>query len=183
MRDMPACEVSVEVRTSARLRHRASQGGFMLLVVLGTVLFLSIVGLAIMSFTVTSSKIATSLTGSSANLRAIDAALEIAVNTIRSAPIPEGPPVGTCENQTTNYTDTQTNEAFTVKCTDGETPTPAGRTIDLVVTRSSGGITLGQARVKIADKVNETTVAGYSVEVCDWQLGVDVAPTLKSCPS
>jgi len=184
MRQLPACVEADEAQASSRARRRRrslgcrDERGFMLIFVLATILFVSLIGLAVMSYTATSGRIAVSLTGTSASLRAVDAALELGVNNIRSAPIPSG---GSCVSQTTNYTDTQLNEGFTVQCSDGATPNDDRRIIDLIVTKSGGGITLGQARIKIIDKVFGTSVAGYAVEVCDWQLGIDVAPTLGAC--
>ncbi len=150
----------------------------MLIFVLATILFVSIIGLSLMSYTVTSGKIAARLTGTSKTLHAIDAALELGLNNIRTKPRPND---GSCTGETTNYTDSQTNESYTVQCSDGAAPTEQRRIIDLIVTKAGGGITLGQARAKITDKVFSTAIAGYSVEVCDWQLGIDVAPTLGTC--
>jgi hypothetical protein len=164
-------------RASMYSARRRGQRGFVLLAVLGIVFFFAIVGVAVMAMTQTTGNVVVGLTSATQSSRESDSALEAAANYFRT----QGTPGVSCANPAT--APPNAFEGISVACTDGVAPNPDFRVLDLVAT--SGGVTTGKARVKVNDKADvvDLPVPGYSIEVCDWEIGTDAATgALDDCP-
>ena len=153
---------------------RSSQDGFVLLLVLGVVLVLSIVGLAMLGLVSTTSSATGAYAGADNRLRDIDGALETAVHEWRTDPDIVG---HTCSGETLAI------RTYVVTCTDAATPWSNGvRVMDVVATTTTGTRKEGAARVRVVDVVDNVSVVGYSIEVCDWLLGAtEAAHALDGC--
>lgn len=157
---------------SPRSPAHVRQDGFVLMMVLGVMLMLSIIGLALLGLVSTTATATGSSIELGSALRDVDGALESAVQTWRDDASLVS--LGTCGGKTTTYRD------LTISCGDAAPFTPEQRIMNLTATRSGG--VAGMARVRITDKVNGQPVLGYSIEVCDWLLGSDAtSANLRGC--
>lgn len=168
-----------------RAGRSTEEAGFALMVVLGVVLFLSIAGLAVMSLTVAANGASGSLTKASDATRAIDSAFEQAIQKWRVDPALVN---ASCAAATSPDTPIQrATDVVKVTCADGLPPTADIRVLDLTATRvpaiGGSGPVVGLARVKITDRINGSSITGYSIVVCDWILGNPGARALKACPT
>lgn len=157
------------------------------MVVLGVVLFLSIAGLAVMSLTVTANGASGSLTKASDATRAIDSAFEQAIQKWRVDPALVN---ASCAAATSPDTPIQrATDLIKVTCSHDPLllPTADARVLDLTATRipaiGGSGPRVGLARVKITDRINGSSITGYSIVVCDWILGDPGTRELKACPT
>lgn len=154
----------------------------MLAFVLAALLFLTITGMALASFAVTSSKASTTYVKVSERLREIDGVLEFAAQTWRNDD--EIRLLDTCEQDSAGQPVAITRDGYTATCFDapGVAWTPELRVMDIEVEEVSSGAVLGTARVRVVDVVNNVSVLGYSLEVCDWLLGTsNVKHGLRGC--
>jgi hypothetical protein len=165
----------LSTRASIRRRWRRGQQGFVLVAVLGIVFFFAVVGMAVMAMTQSTGKVVVGLASATQSTRESDGALEAAANYYRT----NGSPGVSCADPATAAP--PPFDTTSVSCTDGVALNPDFRVIDLVASR--GGLTTGMARVKINDKADVVgvPVPGYSIEVCDWEIGTD-AGSLDDCP-
>lgn len=165
----------------------------MLITVMGLLFVCAIIGLAILSFTQTSAKVVSSAAESTESTRAIDGALEQSISQFRLDVTAVG---ASCADGSGNPKKVvNANEAsgnfvvgtreFTVKCDDStgaSTDWNNGlRDVIMTVTYSGQTRIVGRARVKIRDVTNNTQLPGYTLAVCDWQLGAAVSTTLNGC--
>ena len=177
---------------------RRAQSGFVLAIVLGLLFVFSIIGLALMSMTNSTNKVVTGLAAATESMRSVDGALESAVAVVRITPVnPFSGTVGTsCAGKVKNPAEVDENfvvgtKRFVVTCTDSTLFTTGSASVtdyangsrDMVLTASPDGSSdvVGRARIKVQDQTNNTSVIGYTLEVCDWQLGAAVSSTLNGC--
>jgi hypothetical protein len=180
-------------RASTRPKRGGGQGGFVLLLVLGVVFFFSIVGVAIMDMTMTSARLvdpAHGLAAATQSTHDSDGALETAVEWFRG----KGPIWATsqgrandCAAEAAEIPDPgiTPGHAYTFTCTHpsltSPNPSPDFRVLDIVA--SQDGFEVARARVRYTDVANGLALDGYTVEVCDWQLGETVSEELHGCSS
>jgi len=152
------------------------QRGSVLYAVLAIVFFLSLAGLAIMKMTHTSGNVATGTKQTSASIRHVDAALERALNAVRSDETEPCPPT-----VFTGYDDPTDPEIGTIDVTcAAASGTPVAGERHLVLTATAGSDTVGRATVRILDRLDSgVPLRGQGVEVCDWIIG-NGAP--DACP-
>lgn len=156
--------------------HRRTDDGFVLLMVLGVILLLSIVGLAMLGLASTTASATGAYANANTHLRDIDGALETAVHEWRT----DLDIVGhSCTGKTLVV------RTYLMTCTDAATPWSGGvRVMDVVATLTTGTRREGAARVRVVDVVDNVRVDGYSIEICDWLLGAaEATQTLDGCLS
>lgn len=184
---VPGVGAGKDLRVIARGRApRHDEGGFILLYVLGTVVMLSIMGLAILSYTFTASKTTGGLSEAVVQMRVTDAAMDKAAQDLRTNPSIVGAAPKTCASELTVYPVPGSTDEIQVSCSDATPFTATSRTMNLLAVRHpqvGADTTAGVARILITDVANNgTPVAGYSIEVCDWLLGSTYGVAdLKGC--
>jgi hypothetical protein len=159
-----------------RSRGRGQQG-FVLLVVLGVVFFFAFVGVFIMRQTMLSGTVVTNLASSTVSTHEYDGALETAVNWYRK----NGAPGADCGPEAASITDPQLPAGYSFSCHNPIAPDSTFRVLDIDVTKD--GFEVGRARVRFTDMANGLDLPGYTVEVCDWQLGEQLTTDLNQCVS
>lgn len=168
---------------NARPSGPGGQGGWALATVLGAMLFLTIITVAILAYVLAGLRLTKASIDSADRIRAIDGAMETGLQRVRSD-------ITTCATLNTAV------QGYEVTCIDDPgSPVDTGstevRSLKLIAEKSDGSIA-GQAKVRIVDLVvNEADPGlgtprqlsvGYTVEVCDWQLGGKAAAKpLKDC--
>jgi hypothetical protein len=163
-------------RASIRRRsRRRDQAGFVLLLVLGVVFFFSLVGLFILNETTLSSNVVTNLASSTASTHEYDGALESAVNWYRQ----DGVPGADCGSEAASVSDPQMPAGYSFTCHNPIPPDTTFRVLDIEAMK--GGFEVGRARVRFTDVANGLDLPGYTVEVCDWQLGEQLTTDLNQC--
>lgn len=179
---------------------RSNQGGFILAYVLGAVLFLSIIGLAILSMTVTATNVSVGMLDTAARSHAIDAGLEETVQRIRHFDDPDegAATLDYCNGIGVVYTAPDTGAELEAQCTSSvaffdDQNREVGRLVHLGVSEAGGSRLLGNAVVRIVDYVYDDRVApgrpqslvrpvGYDVQVCSWRIGVQNVVANAGCP-
>jgi hypothetical protein len=178
---------------SARARFRRSHGrdqqGFVLVLVLGVVFFFALVGAAILSQTTTSGRVVTHLASSTATTREYDGALEKAVSWFRTQASHDN---ADCTNPAPNVPDPALGPtpnpwlpagSYTFSCIPGSVPPGQEDLMRLLeIDVSKDGFLVARAQVRFHDKTDSgVDLLGYTVEVCDWQLGDQVNTGLQDC--
>lgn len=161
---------------------RRDAGGYILMYVLGALLFLTIIGFAVIAMTYTATNVSTSMLETTANIHSLDSALEEAVNSLRLVEddAPDADPSATEQRcpLVGIYVDTESGKPIDVDC---ETSGPEGlRTVRLDANIRGGDVT-AQAVVRFHDSVDGRPNHGFRVEVCDWRLGRN-ATAPQECP-
>jgi type II secretory pathway pseudopilin PulG len=172
-------------RARSRRSSRRDQHGFVLLAVLGVILFVSLVGAAILSMTMLSGNVVANLASTTESTRQFDGALASAVAWFRTNgpssvdpndPIPvdcatqSPPPFTPGANPSGDPGNPSPPQPYTFTCTSPTAPTLQSRVLDIAASDPSGFV-VGRARVRFTDQANGLPLDGYTVEVCDWQLG------------
>lgn len=172
---------------------RPNQDGFVLIIVLGLVFVCAVIGLAVLSLTQTTAKVVSGAAKTTESVRAIDGSLEQAVSQFRlddtavakSCADVSGNPKKIVNANEVSGDFVVGTRTFEVKCDDSTgaaTDWNAGsRDVIMTVTYSGQTTVVGRARVKIQDVTNNTRLVGFTLEVCDWQLGAAVFSTLNGC--
>lgn len=162
-----------------------SEDGFILMTVLLGLLLVTIVTVSIMGFLAVSQKVVDSSATGAARFRAIDGALETAVNTARSD--------GRLATVTGVLCSTITfadYEGYQISCTNPDlssisklNPNNDYRVLDFTV--KSQGAAVGRARVRIDDRPpgSSAVLEGFRMQVCDWQIGKALAGSMEACPT
>lgn len=162
-------------------RDARGQGGFILALVIGLLLVASVMAAVLLSMTSTAAKVQRSTLTTSAKLREVDGALEKSVNSLRTDPAFVGQ---NCESWgPTTYTTNVSGFSLAATCAT-TTNTATVRVYDVTVKTgiAASDPVLGRARVKILDTANSRSLPGYSLEVCDWQLGSTITSgALRAC--
>ena len=161
--------------TALRGRRHRDQGGFVLLLVLGLMVFFAVVSIALLQLTQTTSRVAEKLPNAMRQVREADSALDSAVNQIRS-----NPSACTSSIAIAGY------PAFDLTC--AQTPSADPNRRDLLIKIKGSPKPLGQVRVVITDAVPSpvlgepaTPAIGYQLTVCDWQIGDVVSSSSNTC--
>ncbi len=145
---------------------------------LGVLVFLSVTGLALLALSATTARTTAGLSESTNQVRAVDGALETAINSVRYDQDMCVSDPGAAEPFDSPYFD----EDIAVTCVEpDEDAFPPGRRLELTAEFASSGGLVGKARVQFVDRVECEDpdgdpdqclpIMGYSVEVCDWLLG------------
>ncbi|HNJ96790.1 MAG TPA: hypothetical protein PLV13_01595 [Ilumatobacteraceae bacterium] len=144
-------------------RRQCGQAGAALAVVLGVTLLLTIIGLALLSYIFTSLRVTDEATRQADKSRAVDAALELAVQKWRFDETLVGQ---SCDDLEVSRGD------LVVTCDNDGVPAPTTQRRILNLTVSDGdGDDVGFARVKILDESNDSAWVGFRLQVCDWLIG------------
>lgn len=163
----------------------------MLWLVLGILFFVGVAGIALMALTGSTAKVTTGLGRAVASTRQVDASLELAVNAVRL----DDSNVG---RSCWNYSFNGLPASIGMRCWGGTATVPAGSPCavdpttqpqgdynngfrDMVLTACKGGSLVGRARIKVFDRVNSTPLPGYTLQVCDWQIGAALSTGLRAC--
>jgi hypothetical protein len=119
----------------------------------------------------------TDLASSTASTHEFDGALESAVNWYRK----NGAPGADCGPEAASVTDPQLPSGYSFTCHNPVAPDSTFRVLDIEAMHD--GFEVGRARVRFTDMANGLDLPGYTVEVCDWQLGEQLTTDLNQCVS
>lgn len=160
--------VEVDTQLVAGSRDTGGQGGYVLPLVIGVVLLLSLISAALLGYIFTTMRVTQAAVGWADDTRAVDGALDYALQQWRLddllACAPSAPPV--------------VHDDFDIYCERGpgddvdplDDPDPDTRVLDLTVEEHDGPI-VGRARARVVDVVVGQRVPGARIEVCDWLIG------------
>lgn len=184
--------ISRLLRHGGASRPRRGEDGYVLATVLGVVLLLTLIGIALLAFVLTSLKASKASVERADADRSVDSALETAVQkwradeslvgkaaipaTANTPAVPAVPAVSCATKQVVR-------DGLTVTCANEGALNAEQRILNVTVSSGSPAKTVGRARVRIIDEVNGIRAVGYSLEVCDWLVGNNATETLKGCAS
>lgn len=186
-------------------RWDTSQGGYILLGVIALLGLVMTVTAALLSMTLTATRLSEQTRMSAAVVSAADSALEQAVAEMRrndavlsptradadggTANCPGASAHGSSHPRSYEFTISATIEASWNVIVDCETVLPIGDSRDVSLRASltsgpgvgSGSGVLGAARVVITDRTASHESPGHRMRICDWQLGQTVTPSMSGC--
>lgn len=169
----------------SRVAPRGVQGqsGYVLPLTIAVVLLLSLIGLGLLGYVFTTLRVTRAAVGWADDTRAVDAALDSALQRWRldedlpcsptASPVIHGDYDVYCQRGPGDDSDPL------------QDPDPDRRVLDLTAAERGGAI-VGKARVRVIDVTLGQRVPGSRVEVCDWLIGPGVnaaSRSLNGCTS
>ena len=176
---------------SQRLELRGQQG-YILASVIAMLGLVAIIGAALMGMTITAMKVNQSFRDSLDNVSASDSALDLVVNDLRRNPaaVNQGcygagiPGYPNTYKETIRLPDpeggTPEEIEVIVDCASTGPYTPQ-RDIELTAYPDGGSTAQARAHIVISDEGGGESRPGFSLEICDWQLGGNVRAALAPC--
>ncbi|MEI2637759.1 MAG: hypothetical protein V9F03_01985 [Microthrixaceae bacterium] len=209
MPDLTSNDYTVQRATNSRLvvmmAPNRGEGGYILVGVIALLGVVMTVTAALLSMTLTATRLSEKTRMSAAVVSAADSALEQAVAEMRRNDAVLSPTRADVDGGTANCPGASAHGAshpksyeFTISATiedtwtvvvDCETVTPIGDSRDVSLRAfltsgpgvGSGSGVLGATRVVITDRTASHESPGHRMRICDWQLGQAVAASLSSC--
>jgi hypothetical protein len=191
----------------SRSTRRRDQSGFMLLIVLGLLIFFSLVVGALLLLLTSGQAVASGAALSSRQIRLYDSVMNSAVNKIRRdsvnagdgtalhpsqtcvgydfGTLPGGIKSLTCNGPPPLPPGTPPHPWSCTKAPPGTTdPSNTGTGIREMVLHlyQTSGLQVACAHVLISDRSNNASLPGYSLEVCDWQIGASLRDAAEVQP-
>lgn len=177
-----------------RLQERCArqQGGYVLASVIAMLGLIALVGTAMFTMTVTAMKVTETFRDSLDDVSVSDSALDLVVHDLRRQPDPLN--LEDCDpdrtyQRTITFPDGEST-VVDVTCTGSSSTGPDTRSIKLEAAPQGSSGPRARASIRITDEHESEARPGFKLEICDWQLGDHVAPSvplddtgsMASCP-